>query len=166
MAEFKLKGNSFNTVGDLPAVGSSAGAICLTKNDLSDLTCDDIKGKKVVLNVFPSIDTGVCADSVRRFNIEAGSLENTEVVCVSRDLPFALGRFCGAEGIDSVATASDFRTGNFGKDYGMQIEDGPLAGLLARSIIVLNENGEVVYTELVPETTQEPNYDAALAALK
>lgn len=166
MAEFKLKGNSFNTVGDLPAVGSDAPAISLTKTDLSELTCDELKGKKVVFNVFPSIDTPVCADSVRRFNKEVASLDNTEVVCVSRDLPFALGRFCGAEGIESVTPTSDFRSGSFGKDYGMQIEDGPLQGLLARSIVIVDEEGNVAYTELVPETTQEPDYDAALAALK
>ncbi len=166
MAEFKLKGNSFNTFGNLPAVGSDAGGINLTKTDLSEITCDDLKGKKVVLNVFPSIDTAVCAESVRRFNKEAAGLENTEILCVSRDLPFALGRFCGAEGIESVTPVSDFRTGAFGKEYGMQIEDGPLAGLLARSIVIIDEDGKVIYAELCPETTEEPNYEAALAALK
>ncbi|VAX42148.1 Thiol peroxidase, Tpx-type [hydrothermal vent metagenome] len=165
MATTNLKGESFNTSGDLPSVGSDAPGLSLTKTDLSEITCADLKGKQVILNIFPSVDTGVCADSVRRFNQEAANLENTVVLCISRDLPFALGRFCGAEGLDSVVPVSDFRTGNFGRDYGVQIEDGPLAGLLARSIVVVNTDGNVVYTELVPETTQEPNYEAALAAL-
>ncbi len=165
MATTNFKGEPFNTSGDLPSVGSDAPGLSLTKTDLSEITCADLQGKQVILNIFPSVDTGVCADSVRRFNQEAANLENTIVLCISRDLPFALGRFCGAEGLDTVVPVSDFRTGNFGRDYGVQIEDGPLAGLLARSIVVVNTDGNVAYTELVPETTQEPNYEAALAAL-
>lgn len=165
MAEFKLKGNTFNTVGDLPAVGADAPAVTLVKNDLSDLDLATFKGQRVILNCFPSLDTDVCAASVRAFNVRAGDLENTSVVCVSMDLPFAQKRFCGAEGLDRVITASDFRGGAFGRAYGNLIADGPLAGLLARSVIVVDENGDVVYTELCPETTEEPNYDAALAVL-
>lgn len=166
MAEIKLKGNLCHTVGDLPAVGDDAGEFSLTKTDLSETTLSDFSGSKVVLNVFPSIDTAVCALSVQKFNAEASGLGNTVVLCVSRDLPFALKRFCGAEGLEHVVPVSDFRTGSFGKAYGMQIEDGPLAGLLARAIVVIDENGKVAHTELVAETTQEPNYEAALAAVK
>lgn len=166
MAEFKLKGNIFNTEGDLPSVGADAISVALVKNDLSDLELATLKGQRVVLNVFPSIDTDVCAASVRYFNAQAGSLDNTTVVCVSMDLPFAQARFCGAEGLDKVITASDFRYGAFGRAYGNRIADGPLAGLLARSVIVVNEDGDVIYTELCRETTEEPNYDAALAVLK
>jgi thiol peroxidase len=165
MAEFKLKGNIFNTVGDLPAVGADAPAVTLVKVDLGDLDLATFKGQRVVLNCFPSLDTDVCAASVRQFNARAGDLENTSVVCVSMDLPFALKRFCGAEGLDRVIAASDFRGGAFGRAYGNRIADGPLAGLLARSVIVVDESGDVIYTELCPETTEEPNYDAALAAL-
>lgn len=166
MADFKLKGNPFHTNGDLPAVGSDAPAIQLTKIDLSETTNSDYAGKRVVLNIFPSIDTPTCALSVKRFNQEANSLDNTVVLCVSRDLPFAQKRFCGAEGLENVVSASDFRSGDFGRTYGVQIEDGPLAGLLARSVVVIDENGKVTHTELVGETADEPNYDAALAALK
>ena len=166
MAEFKLKGNPFNTVGDLPAVGTTAPAFTLVAADLSEVSLSDYQGQKVVLNVFPSIDTDVCAASVRRFNAEAGGLDNTAVVCVSMDLPFAHKRFCGAEGLNDVVSVSDFREGAFGRAYGNRIADGPLAGLLARSVIVVDGDGNVVYTELCPETTEEPNYDAALAALK
>jgi len=166
MAEFKLKGNTFNTIGDLPAVGTDAPSVTLVKNDLSGLELATLKGQRVVLNCFPSLDTAVCAASVRYFNAQAAELENTTVVCVSMDLPFAQARFCGAEGLDRVITASDFRGGNFGQAYGNLIADGPLAGLLARSVIVVDENGDVIYTELCPETTEEPDYGAALAALK
>ena len=166
MAEFKLKGNTFNTVGDLPALGTAAPAFTLVKSDLSEVSLSDYKGRKVVLNVFPSIDTDVCAASVRRFNAEASGLDNTVVVCVSMDLPFAHKRFCGAEGLNDVVSVSDFREGAFGRAYGNRIADGPLAGLLARSVIVVDGDGQVTYTELCPETTEEPNYDAALAALK
>ena len=166
MAEFKLKGNTFNTVGDLPAVGAAAPAFTLVAADLSAVSLSDYKGRRVVLNVFPSIDTDVCAASVRRFNAEASGLDNTVVVCVSMDLPFAHKRFCGAEGLNDVVSVSDFREGAFGRAYGNRIADGPLAGLLARSVIVVDGEGKVMYTELCPETTEEPDYDAALAALK
>ena len=166
MAQFKLKGNDFNTVSDLPATGSAAPAFNTTGVDLGDVYLADHAGKRVVVNICPSIDTDVCAASVRRFNAEAGGLDNTVVVCVSMDLPFALKRFCGAEGLDDVITTSDFRTGDFGRAYGVRIADGPLAGLLARSIVVVDGEGQVVHTELCPETTEEPDYDAALAALK
>ena len=165
MAESKLKGNPFHTTGELPAVGAAAPAFTLTRTDLSALALDELKGRRVVLNVFPSIDTDVCAASVRRFNAEAGALADTTVVCASMDLPFAHARFCGAEGLDNVVAVSDFRSGDFGRAYGMRIADGPLAGLLARSVVILDRDGKVAYTELVPETTQEPDYERALAAL-
>jgi thiol peroxidase len=154
------------TVGSLPAVGAQAPGFELVKTDLSDLSLADLAGKSVVLNIFPSIDTGVCAASVRRFNELASSLSETVVLCVSLDLPFAQARFCGAEGLDSVIPVSDFRTGRFGTDYGVRIADGPLAGLLSRAVVVVGPSGKVIYTEQVPEITQEPDYDAALAALK
>ena len=165
MASITLKGNPVNTAGELPAVGSSAPAFSGVKTDLSECTLTDLSGQKVVLNVFPSIDTGVCAASTRHFNEAAGSLENTVVVCVSIDLPFALGRFCGAEGLENVVPVSVFRNPEFGSGYGVTITDGPLAGLLSRAVIVIDETGQVVYTEQVPEITQEPNYEAALEAL-
>jgi len=165
MATVTLKGNAFNTVGNLPAVGSSAPAFSLVKNDLSDLNLSDLAGKKVVLNIFPSLDTAVCATSIRKFNVEAAGKENVVVVGVSKDLPFASGRFCSTEGIDKVVTASAFRDTAFGNDYGILIADGPLAGLFARSIVVIDEAGKVVYNELVSETVNEPDYSAALAAL-
>ena len=165
MAEFKLKGDVFHTVGDLPAVGSQAPDFTLVGSDLSEVKLGDLKGKSLVLNVFPSIDTGVCAASVRRFNELAAAHPEATVVCVSMDLPFAAGRFCGAEGIENVKTASDFRDGGFGRSYGVRIADGPLAGLHARSVIVLDADGKVAYTELVPETVEEPDYDAALKHL-
>jgi len=140
MAKFTLKGNPFNTSGDLPTTGADAPVFTVTGDDLGDITPAAFAGKRVVLNIFPSIDTDVCAASVRRFNKEASELENTVVLCVSRDLPFALKRFCGAEGLDNVVVASDFRTGIFGDAYGVTIADGPLAGLLARSVIVIEED--------------------------
>ncbi|MBC6907235.1 thiol peroxidase [Saccharophagus sp. K07] len=164
MATVTLKGNQLETVGELPKVGSPAPGFTLVKHDLSEVSLQDYKGKKLVLNIFPSIDTGVCATSVRTFNQKAADLQNTEVLCVSMDLPFALGRFCGAEGINNVSTASGFRS-SFGKDYGLTFSTGPLKGLYSRSIVVIDENGKVKYTEQVAETAQEPNYDAALAAL-
>lgn len=165
MATTAFKGNSVQTSGDIPAVGTVAPDFTLTKSDLSDLSSDSLGGSgKTVLNIFPSIDTGVCATSVRTFNQKAAELEGAQVVCVSADLPFALSRFCGAEGITNVATASTFRS-SFGADYGLTMSDGPLRGLLARAVIVADHDGTVLYTELVPEITQEPNYDAALAAL-
>jgi thiol peroxidase len=165
MAKTTFKGNPVATVGDLPRVGSQAPDFALTKNDLSALTKKDLSGKNVVLNIFPSIDTGVCATSVRTFNAKAAALPNTVVVCVSRDLPFAMKRFCGAEGIDKVVTASCFRGPDFGQAYGVTMSDGPLAGLFARAVVVLNAKGEVTHTELVPEIAQEPNYAPALAAV-
>lgn len=166
MAKFTLQGNLFNTIGELPAIGDAAPNFTLTKTDLSNVSLNDYQGKRIVFNIFPSIDTDVCATSVRRFNAEASKLENTVVLCVSMDLPFAHARFCGAEGLKDVITLSDFRNGNFGKAYGIRIADGPLAGLLARSVIVADTNGKVIYRQLVSEVTQEPDYEAALAALK
>jgi len=164
MATITLKGNEIHTSGNLPKVSSQAPDFKLVKTDLSELDKASLKGKKVVLNIFPSLDTDVCAASVRRFNKEASELDNTVVVCVSKDLPFAHARFCTTEGLDNVISASDFRTGKFGEDYGLTIADGPLAGLHSRAVVVLNENGDVVYTEQVPEIVEEPNYEAALKA--
>lgn len=165
MAKITLKGNPINTIGELPKIGSQAKDFTLVANDLSTKTLSDFKGKKLVLNIFPSIDTGTCATSVRNFNKSAAGLENTSVLCISRDLPFAQARFCGAEGIENVFMLSDYNTGNFGSSYGLSIVDGPLAGLHSRSIVVINEAGEVVYTEQVAETTEEPNYVGALNSL-
>ena len=165
MARITLKGNPFNTVGELPAVGSQAPDFLLTKKDLSDVTLKDFAGKTVVLNIFPSVDTPVCATSVRKFNAEAGKLDDTVVLCVSRDLPFAMERFCGAEGLDDVIPASVVRNLEFGEKYGVGIADGPLAGLLSRAVVIIDKNGGVVYTQQVPEIAQEPDYDDALANL-
>ncbi len=165
MAEITLKGNKIHTHGTLPAVGSKAPDFTLTKTDLADVSLKDFTGKKIVLNIFPSIDTGVCASSVRRFNEEVQKLHDTVVLCVSIDLPFAHSRFCGAEGLESVISASELRKRQFGEDYGVRIVDGPLAGLLSRAVVIINEKGIVKYTEQVPEIAQEPNYDAALKAL-
>jgi len=164
MAETTLRGNPIHTAGDLPAIGSNP-SFSVTKGDLQNLTNDDLKGSKVVLNIFPSIDTPVCAASVRTFNERAAALDDTKIVCVSADLPFAQTRFCGAEAIANVLTASTFRS-TFGEDFGVKMEDGALAGLLARSIVVLDADGKVVYTELVPDIASEPDYDAALNALR
>jgi len=164
MATVTLQGNAFETVGELPSVGSKAADFNLVKNDLSDTTLADFAGSRLVLNIFPSVDTGTCATSVRTFNSKAASLANTKVLCVSADLPFALGRFCAAEGIENVESASSFRS-SFGVDYGVSIKTGPLAGLLSRAVVVLDENGTVLHTEQVAETVDEPNYDAALAVL-
>ena len=166
MARITFKGNPVNTSGNLPATGSKAPDFKLTKGDLSDVSLKDFSGKKVVLNIFPSIDTGVCATSVRKFNAEAGNLGNAVVLCVSADLPFAHNRFCGAEGVKNVVTASEFRDHRFGETYGVRISEGPLAGLLARSVVVIDEQGNVKYTEQVPEIAQEPNYEAALNAIR
>ncbi len=165
MAQVTLRGNPLQTSGELPAVGSKAPAFALVKSDLSTVTLDDLAGQKVILNIFPSIDTGVCATSVRTFNQRAAGLDGTTVLCVSADLPFAAGRFCGAEGIENVATGSTFRNPSFLDDYGVRLLDGGMAGLAARSVVVIDESGNVAYTELVPEIAQEPDYDAALAAL-
>ncbi|SKC04241.1 thiol peroxidase, atypical 2-Cys peroxiredoxin [Soonwooa buanensis] len=165
MANITFKGNPIHTVGNLPEVGTQAKDFTLVASDLSEKKLSDYKGKKVVLNIFPSIDTGVCAASARHFNQDASSLDNTVVVNVSRDLPFALSRFCAAEGLNDVDVLSDFR-GSFGEDYGVTLEDSPLHGLLSRAVVVVDENGKVVYTEQVPEIGQEPNYENALAAVK
>jgi thioredoxin-dependent peroxiredoxin len=166
MATITLKGNELKTSGELPAVGSNAPSFKLVKNDLSALSLDDLKGKKAVLNIFPSLDTDVCAASVRQFNAAAGKLDNTVVVCISKDLPFANKRFCTTEGLENVVTASDFRDGSFGLAYGLTIAEGPLEGLHSRAVVVVNEEGKVVYNEQVPEIVQEPDYEAALNALK
>ncbi|MEC9313337.1 MAG: thiol peroxidase [Pseudomonadota bacterium] len=163
MTTVTLKGNPFNTVGELPAVGSQAPSFTLTKTDLSDLNSSDLSGR-VVLNVFPSVDTPTCANSVRQFNSKASSLDNTTVVCVSKDLPFALDRFCGAEGLDNVVAASAFRS-SFADDYGLKMQEGPLAELCSRAVVILDESGKVIYTEQVAEIADEPDYDKALAAL-
>lgn len=162
MAQITLRGNPINTVGDLPAVGSSAPAFALTGTDLGTVSLAQFNGKPVLLNIFPSVDTPVCASSVRKFN-EQASARGLTVLCVSKDLPFALSRFCGAEGIENVVSASAFRD-SFGEDYGVTITDGPMAGLLGRAVVVIGADGKVAYTELVPEIAQEPDYDAALAA--
>ena len=165
MAQTKLGENTVSTIGDLPAVGSSAPNFTLVDNTLKDVSLSDFTGKKVVLNIFPSIDTGVCATSVREFNKLATALNNTVVISISKDLPFAFKRFCGAEGIDKVVTLSDFRNSGFSKNYGMEMIDGGMKGFFARSIVVVDEKGNIKHTEVVPSVGQEPNYDAALKAL-
>ena len=165
MAEITLKGNKIHTYGTLPAVGSKAPDFLLTKTDLADVSLKDFAGKRIVLNIFPSIDTGVCAASVRRFNEEVQTLHDTVVLCASIDLPFAHSRFCGAEGLESVISVSELRKRQFGEDYGVRIIDGPLAGLFSRAVVVVDEKGVVKYTEQVPEIAQEPNYEAVLKAL-
>ena len=166
MASITLGGTATSTVGQLPAVGSKAPDFSLVASDLSTKTLSDFSGSNLILNIFPSVDTGVCATSVRKFNKTASSLQNTKVLCISRDLPFAQARFCGAEGIENVIMLSDFATGHFGKDYGVEIADGAFAHLHSRAIVVVNGNGEIIHTEQVPEVGQEPNYDAALAAVQ
>jgi thiol peroxidase len=165
MATITLGGNPIHTNGELPKTGSKAPEFQLVKTDLSTATLADYAGSKLVLNIFPSIDTGTCAASVRHFNQSASELKNTKVLCVSRDLPFAQKRFCGAEGLENVENLSDFKSGTFGKDYGLEMIDGALAGLHSRVVLVIDENGIVVYAEQVPEIADEPNYDAALAAI-
>jgi len=164
MATVTLGGNPINTVGELPSVGAQAPEFTLTNAEVADFSSDSLRGKRVVLNIFPSVNTGVCAASERKFNELAAGLDNTTVVSVSMDLPFALGAFCATEGIENVTPASAFRS-DFGTDYGVKITDGKFAGLFARSVVVLDENGKVLYTELVPEIAQEPDYDSAVAAL-
>ena len=166
MAKITLKGNAIETIGTLPAKASAAPNFTLVKTDLSEVTLADYKGKKIVLNIFPSIDTPVCATSVRQFNKTAGELTNAVVLCISADLPFAHTRFCETDGLKNVESLSVFRSNAFGKDYGVTITTGPIAGLLSRAIVIIDADGKVVYTEQVPEIAQEPNYDAALAALK
>lgn len=165
MASITLGGNPVHTSGELPKVGTKLADFKLVKNDLSTATLSDFAGTNLVLNIFPSIDTGTCATSVRTFNAAASQLENTKVLCISRDLPFAQKRFCGAEGIENVVNLSDFKDGSFGQTNGLEIADGVLAGLHSRCIIVVDASGSVIYTEQVPEIANEPNYEAALAAL-
>jgi thiol peroxidase len=165
MATITLGGNPIKTNGELPKLNSKSPNFELVKNDLSTTTLSDFLGTKLVLNIFPSVDTGTCATSVRKFNEKASSLLNTKVLCISRDLPFAQKRFCGAEGLENVINLSDFKAGSFGKDYGLEIAEGIFSGLHSRVVIVIDENGNVIYTEQVAEIADEPNYDAALAVL-
>jgi thioredoxin-dependent peroxiredoxin len=165
MAQVTLKGNPIHTSGDLPKAGAAAPAFTLVRTDLSEVTGKELSGQRVVLNIFPSLDTPTCAASVRKFNARANEKPNTTILCVSMDLPFAQKRFCGAEGLDNVVPASAFRNAEFGQAYGVALVDGPLKGLLARAVVVVNEAGKIVHTELVPEIAQEPDYNAALAVL-
>ncbi|MBX2961405.1 MAG: thiol peroxidase [Cyclobacteriaceae bacterium] len=165
MAQTKLGEKVVNTLGDLPSIGSTAPDFILTGSDMKEVTLNQFSGKNLVLNIFPSVDTGVCSASVREFNKRAANLTNTSVLCVSKDLPFAMKRFCAAEGINNVVTATDFRNRGFSTTYGVELVDGGFAGLLARAVVVIDSTGKVKYTELVPAIGQEPNYDAALAAL-
>ena len=159
MATVKFKGSDVHSNGKLPEVGSIAPDFTLVNASLQEIHLSDYKGKRVLLNIFPSLDTGTCAMSVRKFNQWVSEKENVVVICVSKDLPFAQSRFCGAEGLDNVITASDFRYNTFATDYGVLLTDGPLQGLMARSVVALDETGKVLYTEQVPEITIEPNYD-------
>jgi thioredoxin-dependent peroxiredoxin len=165
MALTKLGPQDANTIGSLPAVGSSAPDFTLTSNDMKDVSLREFAGKNIVLNIFPSVDTGICAASVREFNKRVASMQNTVVLCISKDLPFAQKRFCGAEGIDKVMTLSDYRSRGFGKSYGVELIDSGFVGLFARAVIVIDPSGKVKYTELVPQIGQEPNYDAAVKAI-
>jgi thiol peroxidase len=165
MAKITLKGNPVNTFGILPATGSAAPDFSLVRSDLSQMSLAELKGKKVVLNISPSLDTSVCATAIRRFNQLAAGRDNVVVLAITMDLPFAHNRFCTAEGINNVITLSGFRNSEFGKAYGVEIIDGLFEGLYARCVVVINEQGKVVYSELVPEIAQEPDYDSALAAL-
>tara|TARA_R110002111_G_scaffold77045_5_gene122277 strand:+ start:1562 stop:2062 length:501 start_codon:yes stop_codon:yes gene_type:complete len=166
MANITLGGNPIETTGNLPAIGSTAPDFKLTATDLSDKSLSDYNGSRLILNIFPSVDTGTCAQSVRTFNEKASKLNNTKVLCISKDLPFALARFCGAEGLENVESLSDFKTGNFGKDYGLTFKTGPLETLLSRCIVVIDTDGKIIHTEQVAEIKDEPNYEAALKALK
>ena len=166
MANVTLQGNPIQTQGTLPAVGSKAPNFRLATSALSDVTLDDYQGSKIILNVFHSVDTGTCAQSVRQFNKEVTQLENTKVLCISKDLPFAQARFCGAEGLNNVINLSDYKTGEFGKDYGLTFIDGPLEALHSRCVIVIDEDGIIKYTEQVSEIVDEPNYKSALEALQ
>ncbi len=162
MAQITLGGTPAQTIGDLPQIGQKAPNFKLVNNDLSNSNLDDYIGRKIILNIFPSVDTSVCATSVRTFNSEVSKLNNTVVLCISRDLPFAQKRFCGIEGLENVITLSDFYNGSFGKTYGVEIVSGAFMGLHARAIVILDEKANVVYHELVPEVGQEPNYTEAL----
>lgn len=166
MAETKLGETSVHTSGNLPPVGTMANDFTLTNPELKEMSLNKFAGKNIVLNIFPSIDTSVCATSVREFNKRAAGLNNTVVLCISKDLPFAFKRFCAAEGIENVVSLSDFKSKDFGKNYGVELIDGPLAGLLARAVVVVDSHGKVRYTELVPAIGQEPDYDKALQALE
>ena len=167
MAKTAFQGTPVTLAGEFVQTGAQAPDFSLVKGDLSSFTLADVKGKYALLNIFPSMDTGVCAASVRKFNQLAAQMKDTVVLAISKDLPFAQGRFCAAEGIENVVSLSDYRyTSDFGEKYGVLTTDGPLCGLLARAVVIINPEGKVVYTELVPEITQEPNYEAALAALK
>jgi len=166
MSKVTLKGNPVNTIGDLPAVGEKAPEFSLVGSNLAEVKSTDFSGKRVVLNIFPSLDTATCAASVRRFNVEESNRDNAAVVCVSKDLPFAHGRFCTTEGIENVISASEFRSNTFGKNYGVMITDGPLQGLMARSVVVLDQSGTVIHSQLVSEITEEPDYQSVLDALK
>ncbi|MFL0099775.1 thiol peroxidase [Tenacibaculum maritimum] len=165
MATITLQGNPIETNGNLPKTGEKAPDFSLAAIDLSRKSLADFEGKNLILNIFPSVDTGTCAASVKNFNKEAASLENTTILCISRDLPFAQSRFCGAEGIENVIMLSDYATGEFGKNYGLEITSGPLTGLHSRAIVIINTAGNVIYTEQVTETVNEPNYETALKAL-
>jgi len=165
MANITFKGGEIHTQGNLPSVGDVAPDFKLTGGDLSEKSLTDFKGKRIILNIFPSIDTGTCAASVRKFNEKAAGLDNTVVLCISKDLPFAQGRFCAAEGLENVVTLSEYKDSNFSEAYKLKIEDGPLAGLLSRAVVVVDEEGKVVYTEQVAEIADEPDYDKALAVL-
>ncbi|WP_299888327.1 thiol peroxidase [uncultured Lacinutrix sp.] len=165
MASITLGGNPVETSGTLPKIGEKAPNFTLTTTDLASKSLEDYKGSRVVLNIFPSIDTGTCAKSVREYNKEASTMENTKVLCISRDLPFAQARFCGAEGLENVENLSDFKDGSFGKAYGLDFTNGPLETLHSRCVVVLDENGIVKYTEQVPEIVDEPNYKASLESL-
>ena len=165
MAKISFKGGEVNTIGNLPKVGTQAPNFTLVSGQLAEVSLSDYKGKTIVLNIFPSLDTGVCAASVRKFNQEAVKLNNTVVLAVSADLPFAAGRFCTAEGIENVTPVSVFRSPEFGKDYGVLMTDGPLKGLLARAVVVIDPKGNISYIELVPEITQEPNYQTAINSI-
>lgn len=165
MATTKLGPNTATLVGELPAPGSSAPDFTVTGVDMKDVSLHDFKGKNVVLNIFPSVDTGVCAMSVREFNKRVASLDNTVILCISKDLPFAMKRFCGAEGIDKALTLSDFRSRGFGKSYGVELADSGFAGLFARAVVVIDSTGKVKYNQLVPQIGEEPNYEAALIAI-
>ncbi len=166
MATITLKGKDIHTSGDLPKTGTPAPDFTLTKTDLTDVSLKDYKGSRIVLNIFPSIDTSVCSNSVRKFNAEASSLENTVILCISRDLPYAHKRFCGAEGLDKVISLSELRDDSFSRAYGVRITDGPMAGLLARAVVVIDENGNIIYTQQVPDIGMEPDYESALKMIR
>ncbi len=164
MSQITIHNNPINTIGELPTIGTQASNFALTDKDLATKTLEDYNSKTIILNIFPSVDTGTCAASVREFNKVANEMPEVIVLCISKDLPFAMGRFCGSEGLDTVIALSDFRTPDFGRNYGLTLVDGPLAGLLARAVIIIKE-GKVTYTQLVSELTNEPNYAEVLANL-